>query len=302
MIRLAVAFLLLALGTPAFAAPYLWEVSSLSNKIYLYGTVHAGKKAWYPLERVVEEAFDDSRVLAVEADILDAAKIMESAKAMTYPGDDSLSKHVPEFDYARFVKVLARYGATEGTVAKMKPFMAVSFLVFSEWTRAGYDPQFGVDAYLITKAKAELKPVVELEGVEAQVALMDSLTDDENKAIFEGTLSALESGLTKEQIEDMVAAWRDGDPARMLKTAQKYNDNVKGAREFEEKFVWSRHDGMLKKIEGFLNGSRERHFVAVGALHLAGPRGLVELLRKKGYIVRQVGEGFRTPGRPGVSK
>ena len=43
---------------------------------------------------------------------------------------------------------------------------------------------------------------------------------------------------------------------------------------------------MLAKIEGYLD-SRERHFIAVGALHLAGPRGLVELLRKRGYVVRQ---------------
>jgi uncharacterized protein YbaP (TraB family) len=45
---------------------------------------------------------------------------------------------------------------------------------------------------------------------------------------------------------------------------------------------------MLKKIEGWLNDSRKRHFIAVGALHLAGPRGLVELLRKRGYVVKQL--------------
>jgi uncharacterized protein len=44
---------------------------------------------------------------------------------------------------------------------------------------------------------------------------------------------------------------------------------------------------MLAKIEGYLNQSKDRHFIAVGALHLAGPDGLVEMLRRKGYIVRQ---------------
>ena len=283
------ALLLAGLGTPAFAAPYLWEVSSLSNKVYLYGTVHAGKKDWFPLERVVEDAFEDSRVLVVEADILDLGKLAESSKSMIYPPDDSLAKHVDPADYDRFVKLLARFTVTEGVVTQMKPFMAVSFLVFSEWARVGYEPQYGIDAYLLKKARAEVKPVAELEGAQVQVALMESLTEEQNRTIFQGTLAALESGLTKEQIEDMVGAWREGDPGRMLKTAQKYNDNVAGARDFEEKFVWGRHDAMLGKIEGYLNDTRDRHFIAVGALHLAGARGLVELLRKKGYVVRQAG-------------
>jgi uncharacterized protein YbaP (TraB family) len=63
---------------------------------------------------------------------------------------------------------------------------------------------------------------------------------------------------------------------------------VPGAKEFEEKFIWSRHEAMAKKIEGLINESRQKHFVAVGALHLCGPRGLVEMLRKRGYRVRQL--------------
>jgi uncharacterized protein YbaP (TraB family) len=290
MIRIVFALLVLALGTPAAAESYLWEVSSLSNKIYLFGTIHAGKKDWYPLERAVEDAWAESKVLVVEADIADPNKILKSATAMMYPPEDSLKKHVAMVDYTRFVKLLPRYNIAEPVVEQMKPFMAVSLLVVSEWVRLGYTPDYGVDAYLLAKARAELRPIVEIEGVDTQIALMESLTDDENRIIFDGTLTALESGLSKEQIEDMVKAWKAGDPNAMLQTARKYNENVKGAAAFEEKFVWGRHASMLKKIEGYLVDSRDRHFVAVGALHLAGPRGLVELLRKKGYRVRQLGQ------------
>ena len=286
--RLLLLAALAACALPSLAASYLWEVQSLSNRVYLYGTVHAGKKDWYPLEKAVEDAFNDAKVLVVEADILDADKLGKSADAMVYKAPDSLEKHVPEADYKRFVSLLPRYFLNEAAVRQMKPFMAVSLLVFSEWARAGFDPQYGVDGYLLRRARAELKPVIEIEGVEVQMALMESLTEAENRAIFEGTVTALESGLTVQQIEGMVAAWKEGDPARMLRTAQQYNDKVAGAKEFEEKFVWARHDPMLRKIEGYLQDGRERHFIAVGALHLAGPRGLIELLKKKGYVVKQV--------------
>jgi uncharacterized protein YbaP (TraB family) len=121
-----------------------------------------------------------------------------------------------------------------------------------------------------------------------QMRLMDSLTEKENQVLFGGTLFALESGLTGEQITGLVKAWQDGDPANLLLIARKYNAQVKGAEEFEDKFVWSRHDDMLKKIDGYLTQTKDRHFIAVGSLHLAGPRGLVEELRKRGYVVKQL--------------
>jgi len=282
-------FLALALALASFAAAaqaYLWEVASLSNRVYLYGTVHAGKKEWFPLHPVVEKALSESQILVVEADILDTAKMSASGKELSYKPPDELRNHVAAADYERFRKIMPRYKLAEHQVAQMNPFMAVSLLVFSEWARLGFSPELSVDAYIIKKARAEFKPVVEIEGIELQTKLIESLTDAENRAIFAGTLTALESGLTGDQINGMVSAWQRGDAARMLEVAQKYNDNVEGAAAFEEKFVWARHEPMLAKIQGYLD-SREVHFIAVGALHLAGPRGLVELLRKRGYIVRQ---------------
>jgi hypothetical protein len=169
----------------------------------------------------------------------------------------------------------------------LKPFAAASMLVFGEWARLGYLPQFGVDYYLIQKAKGAKKKVVEVEGVAAQAKLMDSITEEEHREAFTGTLDALDAGLTGEQIEGMVKAWQSGDAFLMLEIARRYNEKVPGAKELEDKFVWSRHKAMMEKVEGYLNRAKERHFVAVGSLHLAGPKGLVEQLRAKGYIVRQ---------------
>ena len=279
----------LAAAAQAPPAPrhFLWEVVSLTNRAYLFGTVHAGKRDWFPLPKAVEDALADAQVLVVEADVTDMAAMERSTAAMTYAPPDSLKAHVPAGDYERFRRQIARHGIPENQIAQLKPFMAVSLLVFSEWARLGYLPTLGVDSYLIRKARAELKRVVEIEGVDVQVKLMDSLTEAEHRQIFDGTLKALESGLTSEQITGMVNAWQSGDAALMLEIAQRYNENVPGAREFEEKFVWARHESMVQKIEAYMNESKDRHFIAVGSLHLAGPRGLVEMLRKRGYIVRQ---------------
>lgn len=271
---------------PVTTKHFLWEVASLTNRIYLYGTIHAGRKDWFPLADPIEAAFNDSAVLVVEADITDEKAMRQATPAMLLAPPDNLRNHVDAADYARFVKLLPRYGLTESQVAPFKPFMAVSMLVFGEWARNGYSPQYGIDAYLIKRAQAELKPVLELEGVPSQMKLMD-MDEGEGQKLFAGTLTALEDGLTSDQVNGMVDAWRSGDPAKLLAIARKYNDVIPGAREFEERLIWSRHDAMLKKLEGYLDDSRDRHFVAIGALHLAGERGLVEMLRKRGYRVTQ---------------
>jgi len=287
MKRFAAAILLL-LALPAHALTYLWEVSSLTNKVYLYGTVHAGMSSWYPLPHVVENAFEDSPVLVVEADITDPDLMKKSARATIYTPPANLSTHVPPADFARFQRMLPRYGLPEQQVIQMKPFMAASLLVFSEWARLGYDPGNGVDVYFLKRAKQQKKTIVEIEGVDTQIALMDSLTDAENLAVFHGTLDAIDNGLADQQVKGMVAAWMAGDPDAVLAVAKKYDDQVPVAADIEEKFIWSRHDAMVAKIQGYLDQGRSRHFVAVGALHLAGPRGLLAKLRARGYVVKQL--------------
>jgi uncharacterized protein YbaP (TraB family) len=276
-----------AAQTSPEARHFLWEVTSMTNRAYLFGTIHAGKREWYPLPRAVEDAFADSEVLAVEADVTDVEAMEKTAGSMAYKPPDELMKHVPLPDYERFREQLPRYGMPIAKMKTLKPFAAVSMLVFGEWARLGYLPQFGVDYYLIQKAKGAKKKLVEVEGVEAQAKLMDSITEEEHRQAFTGTLDALDAGLTGEQIEGMVKAWQSGDAFLMLEIARRYNEKVPGARELEDKFVWARHKAMLEKVEGYLNKSKERHFIAVGSLHLAGPKGLVEELRAKGYIVKQ---------------
>ena len=273
---------------PAQAASYLWEVSSLTNRVYLFGTVHAGKPSWYPLPHAVDDAFQGSRVLVVEADITDEQAMAKSQASAMYVPPANLKTHVPAEDYVRFRKLLQRYEIPEDQVIRMKPFMAASMLVFNEWARQGYTPTYGVDLYLLTQAKEQHKTIVELEGVDEQIRLMDSFSNDETLRLFHGTLEALESGLTGEQVHGLVKAWQAGDPEGVLAVARRYNDRIAGAAEFEDRFIWSRHETMLKKIRGYLDDTKERHFIAVGALHLAGPRGLVERLRKMGYIVKQL--------------
>ena len=75
---------------------FLWRVQSKGSTAYVLGSIHLLKKDVYPLSRTIENAFEKSDVLAVEANIddisrLDVQKMLESA---FYSGDDTLERHV----------------------------------------------------------------------------------------------------------------------------------------------------------------------------------------------------------------
>jgi len=290
--RLFIAGLALA-SCGACAENFLWRVDSLTTHVYLFGTIHAGKASWYPMPKAVEDAYADSGSLVVEADATNQKAMEEFAPAMAYAPPDNLRKHVPPADYDRLLRILPRYGMHEAQVAQMKPFIVASLLVFAEWTRLGYLPQLGVDTYFIDRAKTEKKPVVELEGVATQAKLMDSIPDAQAVTLLKGTLDAIEQGLTGEQIEGVVHSWESGDTDLMLRIARKYDEKVKGAADFEDRFIWSRHDAMMRKIAAWLDQGNTTRFIAVGALHLVGPKGLVERLRARGYMVHRI---FVAPG------
>ncbi len=276
---------------PAATPParnFLWEVTSLTNRIYLYGTIHAGKASFYPLPPAVQGAFADAQVLAVEADITDEESMRRNAGTMTYAPPDTLAKHVPEKTYERFRHILDRFGVPEAQMAPIKPFYAGSLLAMLQWGRMGYLPEQGVDLHLIKLAKSKGKRVVELEGADAQSELMDSISESDAVQSFEGAVETVENGQVRDLVTGMMNAWQSGDPALLLDVVHGYNKAIPGAEALEEKFIWSRHPAMLRKIQSWLDTGNERVFVAVGALHLAGPRGLVAELKKRGYTVRQL--------------
>jgi uncharacterized protein len=269
------------------ATAFLWEVKSKSNTVYLFGTVHVGKSEFYPLASVIEDAFKKSKKIVVEADITKADESKEIDGLITFAPPDSLESKISEGLFERVREQLTRLKIPVDGVKNMKPFIVGGFLAVTEFTRLGYDMKYGVDAYLIEKATKEKKPVIELESQLGQIKMLSNMTPMQQEAFLENAVVAIESGTSKEQVVGFVKAWKSGDTKLMKTVAKESTVNGKLTEELDELLIYSRHAEMLKKVEGYL-AANESHFIAVGSLHLVGPRGLVELLRTKGYQIRQL--------------
>lgn len=274
-------------ASPLGAKSFLWQVKSKTNTVYLFGTVHVGKNSFYPLPDAVENAFEESVKLAVEADITNQDAIAESAPLMMYKAPANLENQVSPAVIQRLKRYATANQMPYEAFKTLKPFLLGGLLVLTEFAKQGYDQRYGVDGYLIQKAVLKAKPVVELESVGEQMKMLAGLNKVEQEAFLDNALSTVEKGKAAAQIEGMIAAWQSGNAEMMESTVKLANEGMKMTAALDEKVLYGRNAKMTLKVEEFLRGS-DKHFVAVGSMHLVGKRGIVDALKAKGYEVKQL--------------
>jgi uncharacterized protein YbaP (TraB family) len=265
---------------------FLWRVQSKRNTVYVLGSIHLLKKDVYPLSRAIEGAFAKSDVLAVEADIsdirrLDLQKLMESA---FYPGSDSLEKHVSGKTFNLIKEETARAGLPMELVYNQRPWFLGLTLESVELMKSGYDPNYGIDKYFLSKAEGR-KRISELESLDYQINLLAGLNDGEQELFLLYTLSELR--ILVQEVDKLVDAWKSGAVEKMESTITKSLAEDRRFYTIYDKLIYKRNRNMAQKIDGYLktNGT---YFVVVGAAHLLGDKGIIQLLKDKGYSVEQL--------------
>lgn len=282
VVLLAALFALLP-ALPASARSLLWKVQGKQGVAYLFGSFHAAKEGAYPLPPVVEESFARSRALLVEADL--TAVSPEQAVGSVQqrgmlPEGDTLCNHVSAQTCRSYNDYLSGRGMIPELFAGFKPWFAATMISLLEVQQQGYEVGNGVDLYFTRKAKGK-KQIVELESVDYQFSLLDSFTPREQELFLISTMR--EGG---EKLDAAYQAWRSGDAAALEEAALGELKRDRSLEPVFEKLIFARNRTMAAAIERRMQG-KEPVFVVVGAAHLVGPRGIVELLRRKGYRVEQ---------------
>ncbi len=281
-----VALLLLWAGSAVAQADrgLFWKVEKDGRTSYLFGTVHAWKREWLPLNPGIEKAFAGSKTLAVE---LDPAKMdmASAAQRMMLGPNETLEARLGKSLYEQTRAETAKLGVPEAAIAGMKPWGVMLVLAATKLQQLGFTPDAGIDNYLIQKASVGGKQIVELESGDQQLAMMDGLSARLQNAMLADFVANIES--TPQVIGDIVIAWKKGDANGAFALNQKGFTDSEAKREFDDKFLYQRDVAMTRKIEELLRQPGP-HFIAVGSLHLVGPKSIVEQLKAKGYRVEQI--------------
>ena len=259
---------------------FLWQVSDNNSSVYLLGSVHFANADYYPMSRATNKAFAAADTLAVEVDItnLDPIKTQQLMYHMGNYQDGRTLKDVlsPE-TYQKLETYLENQRIPLRLIGNQKPGMLIMSLTSMELMKLGMSPEFGIDQHFLTRAKGN-KRIVELESLQQQLELLLNM-DNPDQAINQ-TLE--EFPTFPELASQLLSAWQSGSTTQMEELLideplQKYPES----QTFFDKMFTERNLSMAEKIKGYLKEDNTV-FVVVGAGHLIGDQGIVNLLKEAG--------------------
>lgn len=266
---------------------FLWKVRAKTATVFILGSVHLAKPDIYPLPRKIEESFDKSAVLALEADpakAQDTALLQRMLAAATYAKGGTLKEHLSMENFELARREIEQLGLPMESFTNTKPWFLAMSIETLEFLRLGYDPANGIDVYFAEKAAGK-KQIVELESFDYQIRLLNGFSDREQELFLLYTLKDLAT--LHDGIEELMAAWNSGDTKTMEGLVTRTLSESPELRPIFDKIFYKRNREMTASIEQLLKG-KESVFVVVGAAHLVGKEGIIELLRGKGFTVEQM--------------
>ncbi|CAH0338488.1 TraB/GumN family protein [Rhizobium sp. CECT 9324] len=263
---------------------------------WLLGTMHVTDPRVLTMPEGAREAAAKADIIVIESDeILDekkagAALLMHPELTMFTDGktvkDHLTAEQVTELDQG-----LKQRGLSLATVARMKPWILASFVALPacEISRKAAGASF-LDKQIAEDAIKAGKPVAGLETLVEQLQAMADLPVDFH---FKALIETMALGDKMEDvIETMTEIYLSGEigitmPMLEAVTPSGSDKDDSAYAAFERRIVQDRNVVMAKGSLPHLG--KGNAFIAVGALHLPGAEGLIELLRKDGYTLTVVG-------------
>lgn len=262
----------------------LWEVKSSNGKTsYLFGTYHLIGSEYLKTHKKVAEAYAKSNTVVVET-VIDSSQMMQMAMVGMMP-DKSLKNMVDSADYAILKKEIMRVtGYDIAMFDQMKPMtisaMYAAALAEDELDGEGLSGN-PIDVYFASYGKRNGKEVIELETMMEQAEMLyNGTTPEEQAAVLVQTVK--DSLKSSEVTEDLLEAYMAEDLDLMWKMSNEEEDPLMDMTLLLD----NRNTAWIEKLKPVLNAGSA--FIAVGALHLPGDVGVIELLKKEGYSIKPV--------------
>lgn len=290
MKRLSLIIAVLAVAL-ASQAQLLWKVSGngLGRPSYIFGTHHMAPSTMIDQIPGINAAIDGCDIVVgeIEKDSLMSKEAqMKMANAMIAPTDSTLDMLYTPTEYAVIEKVFDKYfGAMGVKLAQMKTLKPNAISTQLQAMQAvKYFPNFDannlIDIAVQDRANKAGRPSASLESLQEQIDLLfNAPLTEQAKNLLE---ACRQDAFFQEQSSALAEAYMHQDLDKLMAVM---TDATMGGESEEamEALIYSRNRNWVEKLVKIM--PERTCLVCVGAGHLPGPQGLLQLLRDKGYTV-----------------
>ncbi|MCF0216254.1 MAG: TraB/GumN family protein [Fibrobacteraceae bacterium] len=274
---------------------FFWKVSDDNSHVWVLGSIHFADSSFYPLDSIIENAFDSSQELAVEIDVSNDSVANEVGKESMEQGllkaGMTLNQVLPADLWNSLDSLCNSWNVPVAGLMNLKPWLAAMSLSVLALQRTGVDPSYGIDAVLLNRANEEGKTVVGLETANQQVRALSGGNDSDSAGIYYLRSTLREISDLDSMVVRMKRAWKTGDDD-LLRLVMNEEGPTSGSEEkikkkMDEDIYENRNVKMAENIKEFLKDDRSI-FVVVGAAHLVlDDNNVMELLKKQGFKVER---------------
>lgn len=273
--------LALGLSVSSANAALLYKITGkdMAEPSYLYGTIHLICEADFNVAEATQKAFDEADKLIMELD-MDDPNMMQSMQAKIFqPEGLKISSGLSE---AQAEKLDAFFKANMGVGLSafdgMRPFV-VSGMLMSAQLDCGQPASF--EGYFTQQAMMQQKPVEGLETVDFQFGVFEQIPHAEQVQWLADALED-EAG-AKAELQRMIDLYQAEDIDGMYGMFTEMDEYA----EYKEVLLDQRNFAWQESLDNELQAEGSE-FIAVGAGHLGGKAGMINLLRERGYTVEPV--------------
>lgn len=300
MKRTFLTFLLAVVAIAGVNAQLLYRISGkgLDKPSYIVGTYHLAPASFADSIPGAQAALDEVEQVCGEVDMAEMQSMAGLQKVMTammLPDGKSLSDILTAEELGKLnAFMIETLGAdlnnpmVAAQLGKMTPTAISTQLQMVQYMKMtpGFDPTAMIDSYFQNVAKAAGKPVVGFESVDFQISVLYTGTPLERQK--EQLICMLDNQEYNLMImKDLTEAYFSQNIDKVLEvTEEKLGNSCDSTPEEDEALIYGRNATWVEKIPAII-GDKSTLFV-VGAAHLPGERGVLELLRQKGYTIEGV--------------
>lgn len=260
----------------------LWKISGkgLKQPSYLFGTIHMICPSDYVWTPAMQKALDAAGKVAFELDMDDPSMQMEVAMGMMMKDGRKLKDFYTEEEYTRLADGFGEQGElTLNAMQQMKPFAVMSMLALKAVNCSMPNSYEGNIMALVQKGNKNVE-IVGLESISDQIHVFDQMNTDSTAQQLLEMADKIDS--LKIQYNEMVNAYKTQDlPAlyQLIIESPDYKNDL-------NTLLFDRNEKWIPIISRM--AAAQTAFIAVGAGHLWGNKGVIQLLKDAGYTVEPV--------------